>query len=513
MSSLNSDTNSTTNSTSEKKGISVFTLAMINVAAIVSLRGLAGEAEYGLSSIFYYLFAAFFFLIPVALVSAEMATSWTEKGGVFRWVGEAFGGAWGFVAIFLQWIQNTIWFPTVLTFAAVSLAFIGTDMAFDTTLAADKNYTLAIVLGVYWLATFLNFRGAKFSGAISKWGVIIGTLIPGILLITLGIAYVATGNPVYLDWNSSQLIPQINSFNSLALAVSIFLFYAGMEMSSVHVKDVDNPQKNYPRAIFLSSLITVLLFVFGTLAIAIVIPQNQISLTQSLLIAYDNLFKAFGVEWLGSVVAACLAFGVFGQVSTWIAGPSKGILTVGKAGYLPVWLQKTNAENVQVNILLLQAIIVTCLAIMFVLLPTVQAAYQILSALTITLYLIMYMLMFAAFIKLRFSQSYVKRYFRVPFGNIGMWFFGGLGFCSSAVAFFFGFFPPSQIAVGSPMVWVALLVIGNGLGIVIPLTIYTLRKPEWIVDPEGFAPFSREVKFSNHADDTGNLKNLSGITS
>ncbi len=485
---------SDTNSKGKSGNISVFTLAMINVAAIASLRGLPGEAEYGLSSIFYYLFAAVFFLIPVAFVSAEMATSWTEKGGVFRWVGEAFGGAWGFVAIFLQWIQNTIWFPTALTFAAVSLAFTGSDIAFDTKLASNANYTLAIVLGVYWLATLLNFRGAKLSGAISTWGVVLGTLIPAILLIFLGIAYVFSGKPIYLDTSPSEFIPDLANFGNLSLAVSIFLFYAGMEMSSVHVKDVANPQKDYPKAILLSSIITVLLFIFGTLAIAVIIPKEQINLTQSLLIAYENLFKAFNIEWLGPVVAACLAFGVFGQVSTWIAGPSKGILTVGKAGYLPVWLQKTNAEGVQVNILIIQGIIVTLLAIMFVLLPSVQAAYQILSALTITLYLIMYILMFSAFIKLRISQPYVKRFFKVPFGHFGMWFFGGLGLFASLLAFFFGFFPPSQISVGSPLIWIGLLVIGNLFGVAIPLAIHSLRKPEWKVDAEGFAPFSYEKK-------------------
>ncbi len=477
----------------EKSTISVFTLAMINVAAIVSLRGLPSEAVYGLSSVFYYLFAACFFLIPVAFVSAEMATSWTEKGGVFRWVGEAFGGAWGFVAIFLQWIQNTIWFPTVLTFAAVSLAFIGTDAAFDAKLASNSHYTLGVVLGVYWLATILNLGGAKLSGSISKWGVIIGTLIPGTLLIVLGIAYALSGKPIYLDISASKLVPDIANFNNLSLAVSIFLFYAGMEMSSVHVKDVANPQKDYPKAILISSVLTVLLFIFGTLAIAVIIPQKEINLTQSLLIAYDNLFKAFGIEWLGSVVAAFLAFGVFGQVSTWIAGPSKGILTVGKAGYLPVWLQKTNKAGVQINILLLQGSIVTLLAIMFVLLPSVQAAYQILSALTITLYLIMYMLMFAAFIKLRLSQPNRARFFQVPFGSFGIWLFGGLGFCASLTAFFFGFFPPSQISVGSPKLWVGLLVVGNVVGIAIPLWIYKMRKPSWKVDSEGFAPFSSET--------------------
>ena len=126
--------------------LGVFTLAMINVSAIVSLRGLPAETTYGLSSAFYYIFAALFFLLPVSLVAAELTTGWPQKGGVFRWVGEAFGPRLGFLAIWLQWIQTTIWFPTVLTFAAVSLAFMGPDQRWDQALAANNIYVICIVL-------------------------------------------------------------------------------------------------------------------------------------------------------------------------------------------------------------------------------------------------------------------------------------------------------------------------------------------------------------------------------
>ena len=137
-------------------GLGVFSLAMINVAAIVSLRGLPAESVYGLSSAFYYLFAALFFLIPVSLVAAELTTGWPQKGGVFRWVGEAFGTRAGFLAIWLQWIQTTIWFPTVLTFAAVSIAFIGPNQSWDAALSSNSVYVLCLVLAVYWLATLIN---------------------------------------------------------------------------------------------------------------------------------------------------------------------------------------------------------------------------------------------------------------------------------------------------------------------------------------------------------------------
>ena len=115
--------------------LSVMTLAIMNVAAVVSLRGLPAEATYGLSSAFYYLFAAIVFLIPTALVAAELAAMFANKqGGVFRWVGEAMGTRTGFLAIFLQWVESTIWFPTVLTFGAVALVliilFIGPQAAF-----------------------------------------------------------------------------------------------------------------------------------------------------------------------------------------------------------------------------------------------------------------------------------------------------------------------------------------------------------------------------------------------
>ena len=134
--------------------LGVGALAIMNVTAVVSLRGLPAEATYGLTSVFYYLFAAVFFLIPVSIVAAELATAWPQKGGVFRWVGEAFGPRWGFVAIFLLWLESTIWFPTALTFAAVSLAFIGPNQTWDQGLASNKMYTIAMVLIVFWAATF-----------------------------------------------------------------------------------------------------------------------------------------------------------------------------------------------------------------------------------------------------------------------------------------------------------------------------------------------------------------------
>ena len=482
------------NTTGKAFKLSVTTLAIMNITAVVSLRGLPAEAIYGPSSAFYYLFAAIVFLIPTAMVAAELAAMFSDKqGGVFRWVGEAFGARTGFLAIWLQWIESTIWFPTVLTFGAVSLAFIGTNDAADAALASSKIFTIITVLGIYWIATFIAMKGLNWVGKISKWGGTIGTIIPAALLIILGVIYLASGGHNNMDMSQS-FFPDLSKFDNLVLASSIFLFYAGMEMMGVHVMEVNNPSKNFPKAIIIGSLATVCIFVLGTFALGVIIPSDDINLTQSLLIGFDNFFEYLNISWAGPIIAVALMFGVLASVLTWVAGPSKGIFMVGKAGYLPPFFQKTNKKGVQRNILLVQGGLVTLLALLFVVMPSVQSFYQILSQLTILLYLIMYMLMFAAAIALRYKMKETPRPFRLGKGNALMWIMGSVGFAGSLLAFVLSFIPPGQIATGSNTIWYSVLIAGCVIMVVIPYIIYAMRKPSWKDPDSEFAPFHWEGK-------------------
>ena len=437
-------TNSNTKGTAMKLG--VITLAIMNVAAVVSLRGLPAEAVYGLSSAFYYLFAAIVFLVPTALVAAELAAMFAQKeGGVFRWVGEAYGKRFGFLAIFLQWIESTIWYPTVLTFGAVSIAYIGLKTSEDA------------------------------------------------LLIIFGIIYISTGGHNNMDM-SQGFFPDLTKFDNLVLASGIFLFYAGMEMMGIHVMDVKEPaSKNYPKAIFIGAGITVVIFVLGTFALGLIIPAKDINLTQSLLVGFDGYLKYLHISWASPVIAIALMFGVLAGVLTWVAGPSKGIFTVGKAGYLPPFFQKTNKIGVQKNILFVQGGVVTILALLFVVMPSVQSFYQILSQLTVLLYLIMYLLMFSGAIVLRYKMKKANRPFAIGRkSNVGIWIIAGLGFCGALLAFVLSFIPPSQINVGSNTVWFAVLIIGCIVVVATPFIIYSLRKPSWKDPKAEIAPFHWE---------------------
>ncbi len=469
----------------------VFTLIIMNIVAVVSLRGLPAEAEYGVSSAFYYILAALVFLIPVSLVAAELAAMFPyQQGGMFRWIGEAFGDKAGFLGIWLQWIESTIWYPTVLTFGAVSLAFIGMDHVFDMHLAANKYYTIVVVLAIYWLATLISLKGMGWVGKVSKIGGLVGTIMPAGLLVVCAVIYLASGGQSQMDWHGN-FIPDFSNFDNVVLAVSIFLFYAGMEMSGVHVREIKNPTVNYPKAVIIGALATVAIFILGTYALGVIIPAKDINLVQSLLVGFDNYFTGLHIKWLSPVIAIALAFGVLAGVLTWVAGPSKGVFAVGQAGYLPKFFQRTNKSGVQKNILYVQGAIVTVLAFLMVLMPSVQSFYQILSQLTCILYLIAYLLMFAAALRLRYKMKGAPRPYRLgKRGNGVMWLIAGVGFVGSLVAFIFSFFPPSQVNMGSDAVWFTVLIAGTLVFVVLPFIRLKFRKPSWDSMGNNFVPFS-----------------------
>jgi putative glutamate/gamma-aminobutyrate antiporter len=473
--------------------ISMITLAIMNITTIMSLRGMPSLAEYGLASISYYVLGAIFLLVPTALVAAELASSYPGEGGIFRWVSEAFGPDWGFASIFYEWAAVVVFFPTVLIFASVAIAYVAAPQSFDAALASNKLYVIAVVLGIYWAVTLFTFRGMGSSAKLSKFGGLFGTIIPGAILIIMGLVYVVTGHPIHMPMHTG-IIPTFSGIGSFVLAASIFLFFAGMEMQAVHIGQLKNPSRDFPLSVLIATVVILSFFILGTLAIGVVIPQKDINLTQSLMVAYRDLFSTFHVPWMGNVLAGMLAIGVLGQVSVIVAGPSTGLLAVGKAGYLPKFFQRTNKNGIQVPILIVQGVIVSLLALAIVLLPSVQSAYQILGQMATIIILAMYVIMYVAGIRLRYTQPNKKRPFRIPGGNFGMWCVGGIGLIGALAAGFLSFVPPQQIKTGSPAIYIGILLVGTAIALAIPFIIYAFHKPEWKAADNQFAPFDWQVE-------------------
>lgn len=446
-------------------------MAFLIIACTGSIAQLSAASEYGLGAITIYLIPAILFMIPSALISAELATGW--NGGVFAWVQEAFGDRLGFQAIWLQWIQSVALYPTLLAFAAASLAY-----AFGKpNLAENGAYTGIIILVIFWIATLVAFRGLNASARLSTVGLTLGTLIPGAALILLMFIWLGKGEPSAVPLQASDIIPTWNGISSLVLIIGTFIAFAGLEVNAVHIREMRNPGRNYPKGVALAVVIIFIMYVLGTISIAVAVPTSQLNLdagaAQALVAYMTGLNAGLG----GRVLSFLLAFGSLAAAATWVIGPSRGLLLVGRKGYLPQRLQATNQQDVQVPILVVQAIIVSVLAIAFVLIPSVSNAFWVLQTITVELYMLMYVLMFLSGWRLRSKRPDVPRAFRVP----GMTLVAALGVFAAVSAIAIGFIPPSQLGSSVPPAAYALGILAGVLILAIPpQIIYHFRRPNWL---------------------------------
>lgn len=238
------------------KKIPFYSLVLLIVAAIDSIRNLPSSALFGSELVFFFIFAALIFLIPVSLVSAELAATFPEKGGVYHWIRTAFGEKWAMLAIWLQWINTMVWYPTILAFIGGTAAYV-----VDPALSQNPKFLVLFSVGAFWTITLINLRGLHFSTRINNVCALIGTVIPLLFLISLGVFWVMRGNPLQIDFSLGAMVPSLGHANSWLSLIAIMASFLGMELSGVHVNDIRDPQRNFPRAIFTSAF-----FILMTLA-------------------------------------------------------------------------------------------------------------------------------------------------------------------------------------------------------------------------------------------------------
>ena len=108
--------------------------------------------------------------------------------------------------------------------------------------------------------TFINYLGIKISGIISTIGVIVGTIIPGSLIIFLGLMWFFSGKATNIKFSINSLVPDISHIGNIVFLVGLFLAFSGLEVTSGYAGEVKNPKKNYPKAIIIAAIITFFLF-------------------------------------------------------------------------------------------------------------------------------------------------------------------------------------------------------------------------------------------------------------
>ncbi len=424
-------------------GLSAFALVMLITGAIDSIRNLPATALFGSSLIFFFVFSAIIFLIPAALVSAELSSRSTDKSGIFHWVHESFGEKTAFLAIWLQWINTMVWFPTILSFLAGTVSYF-----INPALVQNKLYLVSVILSLFWLLTLFNLKGLHFSSKISSFCAVVGMIIPMALIVILAIVWLLLGNPLQIHFTTAEMLPSLGHAANWVSLTAIMASFLGMELATVHVKEVRNPQKTFPSALFFSVLLVLATMILGSLAIAMVLPKNQINLVNGVMQAFTQFFAIYHLSKLMPVITVMLLLGTLGSMVSWVISPAKGLLTAAQLGYFPRFFTQENKQGVATRLLITQAILVSVVCLAFLLMPSVNGSYWLLTALSTQLYVLMYVLMFLAALCLKYKAGDHLRAFTIPGGKVGMWVVCMLGLMGCGITLCVGFIPPAGIDVG-----------------------------------------------------------------
>lgn len=426
-----------------KKALGVWDIVWINITAIIGLRWLPMAASYGASALLLWCAAALLFFLPLSFVAAELATTWPEQGGMYVWVKKAFGEKCAFLTSWFYWVNSFAYGPSLLTFVAVCLAYM-----FDPALAKNKYYIATVILVGFWGVTFLNARGIRSIKFLPDVAGSFGTVLPGLMIIVLGFAAVFIfKHPIPTSYAAHDWWPRLTSESNIAFLSMLMFSMAGVELSPTLAGDTKNPAKTFPRAIVISGILIVGVYILGTIAINFVIPPEKIVATTGILDSIQLIGVQLNMPYLIIVFAAILSVGNVGGVSIWVLGPITMLFESTKEGILPPFLVKANKNNMPINAMYLQAIvisIITLSALFF--LPTVNVFYETLVLLATIVYFLPYFFMFLAFLSLRKTHPHVTRPYRVPGGIITARILAFTGLLSVFMAIVVSFLmPPNDI--------------------------------------------------------------------
>lgn len=472
-----------------QKKISLFGFFALTASMVLTVYEYPTFATSKLHLVFFLLLGGLLWFLPVALCAAEMATveGW-KNGGIFSWVSQTLGERFGFAAIFFQWFQITVGFVTMIYFILGALSYVLNFQALNT----DPLIKFIGLLIIFWGLTFSQLGGTQRTAKLVKAGFVVGIVIPSIILFGLAAAYFIGGNPIEIPINKHAFVPDFSQVSTLVVFVSFILAYMGVEASASHINELENPKRNYPLAMILLVILAISLDAIGGFSVAAVIPQKDLSLSAGVIQTFQTLILHFNhhLGWLVKVIALMIAFGVMGEVSSWVVGPSRGMFAAAQRGLLPKFLRKTNMHEVPVPLVMIQGIIVTLWgAVLTFGGGGNNLSFLVAISLTVVIYLVGYLLFFIGYFVLIYKKQNLKRTYNVPGKRVGKTIIAGIGFLLSIFALFISFVPPASIAKNETHTYQMILLISFVVTAILPFIVYELhdkRGHDTIEEPRHF---------------------------
>lgn len=372
-------------------------LVFFYVTAVLGMRWVATAAAAGPPALLIWVLAALCLFVPLAFTVIELSSRYPDEGGIYVWTKRAFGDFAGFMTGWTYWGSNLTYLPGLLYFAASSALYIAGDRYLH--LLDSATYFIVVALAGLVIAAVMNILGLE----VGKWLATVGatgTWITMILLVVMGfVAWSRFGSATAIT--ASSLLPS-TGLRDMVFWSTIAFAFTGLEAGSFMGEEIVEPRRSIPRAVWIAGGCIVALYILGTLAVLLALPQGEITGLAGIMDAITATGRRIGLTGLAPVAATLIVLNTLGGVGVWLAAPARLPFVAGIDRYLPRAFGKLHPRYGTPHVaLLLQAGVAAFCVILGQAGETPKQAYEILVSLGVVAFFLPYIAMFAAMIRLQ----------------------------------------------------------------------------------------------------------------
>ena len=378
--------------------------AVLTVICVVFVAEAAAPvAAIGNSQYFWWIFMILLFLLPYGLISSELGTTYDGEGGLYDWITKAYGHKWGARAAWYYWINFPLWMA--------SLAIVCPGML-EIVIGKECGTVAAIIIELIfiWVVTAIAFTPTADAVWILNGAAAIKVFL-AVLVGALGI-YGAVTNGVANPITIGNLLPSFD-INSLSF-ISVILFnMLGFEVICTMSDSMENPKKQIPQAIIIGGFVIAAIYMFSAFGIGAAIPTSEVSTDSGLIDALVLLTGKDGGLFI-SVCAVLFVLTLFGNMISWSTGVNEVAAYAAANSDMPAIFAKRSEKNgMPVGSAFVNAVVASAVVIIAPFIPNEDLFWSF-FALNLVMFLMAYIPIFPAFLKLRRIDPEANRPFKVP---------------------------------------------------------------------------------------------------
>ncbi len=431
-----------------RKEFNYLDMIFYTLAALIGLDTIGAFAANGAQALTWLVISAITFLVPYALLTAELGSTFTQEGGMYVWCKMAGGRFFAALGAMMYWVSNPLWLGGTLSVGAIaaikSFWFGSLSYQFGGNTTTDAVVEILIALffvwGTIWCA-ILSLRVGKY---ISVFGSYLKLGLLGVFII-LAVIFLLTGHSKGGSLNFADLVPSNFSLIVSAIIPVLIFQWQGFEVQNGAGEEMENPQRDVPRSIIRAGIVAVAAYAAFLITILLVLPKDQLTNVGGFLAAFKVVNTVLGplATPMGWLVALAFAVALASSGGTWIMGADRTYAISALDRTAPLIFGRFSAKyGTPIAVNLMSGIMATIAMIAAVLVNTfgsgsITTLFSLVLGFVISTATLAYLFMFPSFLILRYKYPNVPRTYRVPGGMVGAWIVTILPFAYALIAVYF----------------------------------------------------------------------------